>query len=384
MPSLTVVAPATGSRVRGTVDVRVRLRGGGRVSDVQVVIGPPAYGTRQASPLGGDTWGWRWDTTRKLADPAVPAPCDALFWISAVAVVDGVEVTAPHVPVVTANAPAATSRRAAGGWRPELAWAADYGGDLARWRRSNSAVIGAAYATLADDPVLGSARRAVRVSVPDSARDDADQPNRTTVRFQSSSRRVITEGDEFCVGFAFLPPADFPSVHPRGDVTNPRGEEATGYLALFQVYGPPYGAGSPFVLHAERRALDDPVDEFAVRGNELNPGDPVPLLSLPYRRGRWTDVVFRIRASSSIEQGWVETYVNQGESTAVRPLPLATGQLRVPRVLLRPDSDTFRTDVQLYRVAGRFDRVTMWHTGHRVARTVAEADPRSYRNGPRP
>jgi hypothetical protein len=92
-------------------------------------------------------------------------------------------------------------------------------------------------------------------------------------------------------------------------------------------------------------------------------------------------VVFRIRASSSIRTGWVETYVNQGESTAVRPVKLLNGQVRVPRVLLRPTSLAFRTDMQLYRVADQFDSVTLWHTGHKVAATVQEADPRSYRNG---
>lgn len=383
MPAVTVTAPAAEARVRGVVDVRVRVTGGRSVRSVRVVIGPAGEGTRDAAPVGSREWRYRWDTTRKLADPGVRSPADALFWVTATAVVDDVEVRAPYVPVVTANGAGAAVSRAAGGWRDELAWAADYGGDTARWRASQFAVIGGAYATVGDDPVLGRARRAVRVSVPDSAARDADQPNRTTVRFQASSPRAIVEGDEFCVGFAFLPPADFPSVHPRGDVTNPRGPAATGYVAVFQVYGPPYDQGSPFVLHAERRDLDDPVDEFVVRGNELNPGDPVPMLALPYRRGRWTDVVFRIRASSSIERGWVETYVNQGESTAVRPLAVA-GRTRLPRVLLRPDSGTFRTDVQVYRVAGRFDRVTMWHTGHRIARTVAEADPGSYRGGARP
>jgi hypothetical protein len=202
------------------------------------------------------------------------------------------------------------------------------------------------------------------------------------VRFQSSSVQNIREGDEFCVGFAFLPPADFPSVYPRDDLTDPRGR-ATSYIAIFQFYGPPYERGSPFVLHADRRTVDEPVDEFTLRGNELNPGDPVPFLSLPYRRGQWTDVVFRIRASTSIDSGWVETYVNQGESTRVRGL-LINGRLRVPRVLLRPNSQEFRTDMQIYRVNNRFDRVTMWHTGHKIARTVEEADPLSYRNGALP
>ncbi|TFV64684.1 hypothetical protein E4P41_00085 [Geodermatophilus sp. DF01-2] len=384
MPSIAVTAPEAGARVQGTVEVRVEVRGGSQVSGVTVAVGDPAFGTRAAEPSGRREYVFRWDTTRKLSDPNSRAAGDALFWISASAVVDGVQLTATPLPVITANDTASAAVQTAGGWRDELAWAADYSGSTRQWRDSNQAVIGGEYASVHHDPVLGAARRAVRVSVPNSAKDDDDQPTSTTVRFQSSSVHSIREGDEFCVGFAFLPPADFPSVYPRDDVTNPRGDEATGYIAIFQIYGPPYEQGSPFVLHAERRSVDDPVDEFTVRGNELNPGDPVPFLSLPYRRGGWTDVVFRIRASASIEKGWVETYVNQGESTNVRPLPLVTGQLRLPRVLLRADSEPFRTDMQIYRVNDRFDRVTMWHTGHRIARTVEDADPRSYRNGPLP
>jgi hypothetical protein len=379
MPSLTVVAPVAGTRVSGAVDVRVRVDGGSSVGRVSAIIGNPAVGTRAARPDGNREYVVRWDTTRKLEDATVRAPTDAMFWITASAVVDGEQIEAPSVPVVTTNW-TSVRRASGGGWREELAWAADYSGSTSRWKESHGAVIGGRYASVHDDPVLGPERRAVRVSVPDSARNDADQPNSTTVRFQSSSPRTIVEGDELCVGFAFLPPEDFPSVHPRDDVTNPRGPEATGYLAIFQFYGPPYVQGSPFVLHSDRGTLDDPVDEFTVRGNELNPGDPVSYLTLPYRRGRWTDVVFRMRVSSNIEDGWLETYVNQGETTQVRPLRLE-GRVRLPRVLLRPDSGPFRTDMQLYRVAGRFDRVTLWHTGHRIARTVEDADPRSYRGG---
>jgi hypothetical protein len=379
--SITVTAPSDRARVSGTVDVLVQVSGGSRVGEVTVVIGLPEAGTRTATRVGNRTYRVRWDTTRKLVDADVAAPADALFWITAYAEVDGVQVDAPYVAVTTANrSSAARGRVPAGGWRPELAWAADYGGSTGRWRESHPVVVGSAYAEVLDDPVLGAARRVIGVSVPDSAKHDADQPTDTTVRFQASSPRTVVEGDEFCVGFAFLPPPDFPTVFPDDDPTNP-GDRATGYIALFQLYGPPYDHGSAFVLHANRRSVDDPVDEFTVRGNELNPGDPVAFLTLPYRRGRWTDVVFKLRASSSIERGWVETYVNQGESTSVRPVRLADGTVRLPRVLLRPDSEAFRTDLQLYRVNGRFDRVSIFFAGHRIARTVADADPGSYRNG---
>jgi hypothetical protein len=378
MASIAVTTPVDGTRVQGKVDVRVQVTGGNEVGDVVVVIGDPTAGTKKAERTRRGDFRYRWDTTRQLAE-RTDAPSDAVFWITARAVVDGVEVQAPYVVVTTANNPVAGAQ-GAGGWRPELAWAAHYVGTKREWLESHEAVVGGDYAELRDDPVLGRERRVMEVSVPNSAKDDEDQPTSSTVRFQSSSAQNIREGDEFCVGFAFFPPEDFPTVYPEDDVTNPRGPEATGYIAIFQFYGPPYEQGAPFLLQARRRTPEDPVDEFLLRGNELNPGDPATHLSLPYRRGRWTDVVFRIRASSSIEDGWVETYVNQGESTAVRPL-LINGRLRVPRVLLRPNSEPHRTDMQIYRVNDRYERVTLWHTGHKITRTVEEADPRSYREG---
>ena len=76
----------------------------------------------------------------------------------------------------------------------------------------------------------------------------------------------------------------------------------------------------------------------------------------------------------------METYVNQGESREVQPVTV-NGLQRLPRVLLRPESQAHRTDMQIYRVVDRIPTVTLWHTGHKIARTVGEADPKSYRNG---
>lgn len=378
--TVQIVSPSNSDQVSGTVDVRVRVAGGVSVSDVSVIIGPPEIGTRVATTVGGRDFVFQWDTTTRMSDATRATPSDALFWISAKATVDGVEVDAPFVTVTTENHNFSAAARPSG-WRPQLAWAANYSGTLEQWRSSNYAMIGGSYATLQNDPILGSQRKAIKVSVPESAKNDADQATATTVRFQSSSVRNIVEGDEFCLGFAILPPADFPRVYPPKDPTNPRGPDGTSYIALFQFYGPPYIQGSPFLLQANRSTLQDPLDEFVIRGNELNPGDPTDYVAIPYRRGKWTDLVFRMHVSADINKGWVEAYVNQGESTSVRPLKFANGMHRVPRVLLRPESGEFRTDMQIYRVIERFDRVTVWHTGHKITQTVSEADPRSYRNG---
>ena len=139
------------------------------------------------------------------------------------------------------------------------------------------------------------------------------------------------------------------------------------------------------MLQANRSRATDPLDEFISRGNELNPGDPFDHLALPYRRGRWTDVVFRIHASASIERGWVETYVNSGESTEVR-----AAASRDPGGTGCPGCCSVPTPGRSAPTC----RSTGWSTGSSRSRcgtpgtgsprTVPEADPRSYRDGPLP
>lgn len=378
MATISIVAPASNARVKGTVEVRARVTGGTSVSDVVIEIGMPEYGTFEAGRRADGDWSCFWDTTKKLLDRTTPTPCNQYFWITARATVDGERISATYVPVYTANV--ADPALPTGGWRSALAWSANYGGTFSQWKSSCSATIGTAYASLVNDPT-GRSRKVIRASVPNSAVGDPDQPNSTTVRFQAAGRRNIVEGDEFCVGWSFMPSDDFPTVYPAKDPANPDGPAATGYIALFQFYGPPYTQGAPLILHANRLTSSEPLDEFVIRGNELNVGDPWPLLAIPYQRGRWTDVVLRIKASQSVNRGWMELYVNQGATTTVQPKPFVNGLVRVPRVLLRSDSEEFRTDMQIYRVANRIDNVTVWHTGHKVAKTVAEADPKSYRSG---
>lgn len=375
-PHVQIVAPAPGDRVSGVVKVLAKVTGG-TPSSVRISVGKPSLGLRTAVAVGGGLYSYDWDTTKKMVDNITPVAGDALYWIRAEATISGTVIDSEWIPAVTANTPQTVP---AGGWREATRWAAKYDGTLAQWHTGQSAVIGEKYASLVDDPKLGATRKVLRASVPDSARGDADQTNLTTVRFQSAAPRKLLEGDEICVGFSFMPGTDFPTVYPKNDPANPNGKDATGYIALFQFYGPPYEQGSPLVFQAIRSDIHDPLDEFTINGNELNPGDPGPLLSLPYNRGRWTDIVFRMHLSRSIEHGWMEIYTNQGEARKVQPVPLFNGFTRLPRVFLRANSEAFRTDMQIYRVAGRIPSVTVHHTGHKVAQTVAEADPGSYRS----
>lgn len=374
MASIAVTAPSSGGTVAGgAVSLRAKITGGTTISNVRFEIGAAQYGTVAAKRISAGVYGYTWDSRKSFVDGST-RPVDGCYWITAKATVDGKALVARYVRVVTRNKPITGLRT--GGWRADLAWAADYSGTLTQWKKTHSGTVGTAHASLQTDPIK-SGRRAIRASVPDSAVNDADQPTSNTVRFQSAAKRNIIEGDEFCVGFAVLPPADFPTTYGYGDPTNPTGLQ-TGWINIFQFFGPPYDATPSLILQANRRTADDPLDEFFLARNDLNEGEPLPLFSFPYNRGKWTDIVMRIKASRSIERGWIEFYVNQGAHTSVQPVSYINGLTRIPRVTLTAKSEAFRTDMQIYRVVKRLATVSLWHTGHKVARTVAEADPRSY------
>ena len=249
MATITIVSPTTATTVKGAqVALRAQVDGGTTISNVRFEIGYAKYGTVPAVRVRARYYGYTWDSRRSLMDGAT-RPADSCYWITARAVVDGKEISAPYVRVVTANKP--VSGLPEGGWRSALAWSARYDSTFAAWEKSHSATIGSRYASLMTDPMRPK-RRAIRASIPDSARSDSDQPTDTTVRFQSAGKRNIVEGDEFCVGFAILPPTDFPTTYGEKDPTNPQGRE-TGWINIFQFYGPPYNTIAPIILQANRR-----------------------------------------------------------------------------------------------------------------------------------
>lgn len=368
-----MTSPANGAKVTGVVPLRAKIVGTA-ISNVRFEIGAPQYGTVTATRISAGVYGYSWESRRSLVDGSKRTN-DGAYWITVRATVDGKQYVATYVRVITGNLP--LKGIPVGGWRNDLAWSADYSGTITQWKKSHSATVGSARASLTSDPVR-KGRKAIKATIPDSAVKDSDQPTSNTVRFQSAAKRNIVEGDEFCVGFSIMPPADFPTTYAPGDKTNPAGTKGTGWINIFQFFGPPYSATPSLILQANRRGPEDPLDEFFLARNDLNEGEPLPLFSFPYNRGRWTDIVMRIHASRSIDRGWIEFYVNQGASTSVQPVAYINGLTRIPRVTLRSDSGAFRTDMQIYRIVDRIATVSLWHTGHKVGRNVADVDPRSY------
>ena len=57
---------------------------------------------------------------------------------------------------ITANTPRPEAGAVTGGWRSDLAWAAQYGGTFLQWKSSHHATIGSAYARLEDDTIIAT------------------------------------------------------------------------------------------------------------------------------------------------------------------------------------------------------------------------------------
>lgn len=400
------------STVRGVVPINVRVDPArGIPVGVTIQLGP----SRREMWLVGDTWHAEdWDTTRKLADPASASPSNFCAWVTVTVDFGSHSISTEEFAVFTGNYdyPSTTTPV----WRDSLGWRADYS-SYAAWLSSYDArIVGRSYADLVPDPDRPSSRRAVAVSLPDTARLDSDQPT-SSPRFQAAQPLVdgagIGEGDAFYVGFSvYVPTVDssapdaggFPAV----DLSDPG--TTNRHVAIFQLYGPqartpsnfPSGRGAALIIDAQRASADDPRDRFRIAANQLNGGDPRPVIDFGYNRGQWTDIVLGIGVSADVRRGWLEVYLNDGTSDRVRAVPLFGGRTRVPRVLRWPDasipavppldvggepvrggSHDLHTDLQIYRSPRVYDEVTLIHTAHAVGPTVESVDPRSYSIGMR-
>ena len=115
MATITIVSPATATTVKGAqVALRAQVDGGATISNVRFEIGYAKYGTVPAVRVRARYYGYTWDSRRSLMDGAT-RPADSCYWITARAVVDGKEISAPYVRVVTANKQVSGLLRRAGG-----------------------------------------------------------------------------------------------------------------------------------------------------------------------------------------------------------------------------------------------------------------------------
>ncbi|MFH8253125.1 hypothetical protein ACH3VR_22345 [Microbacterium sp. B2969] len=397
-----------GASYKGTVALTAQFDPGVTPSSVTMTLG--RY-TRTLTRVG-TTALWSapaWDTTKRLADLTLDSPSNYCAWVRVQAVIGGVVQSTQPFQVYTANY--SYGALADRGWVDSSAWAADYTSWDAWLASFTATVFGVKYASLVTDPVR-AARKAIKVTVPDSARFDLDQPTNSP-RFQAQQPTLNSgcgfyEGQEFYVGFSIYVPktnssaagsGGFPSV----SLSNPG--ETNKHISIFQMYGPqatnptqyPTGRGAITIIDANRTSSTDAKDRFHIDANQLNGGDPGYLVDFGYNRGAWTDIVLGFRMSADIRKGWIEAYLNQGGYKSVQPVTLFGGLTRLPRVTAWPEtsnpavpdsydtgvlvtggSKRHRTDMQIYRSPTAYQEVTLLHTAHKVGPSPEAVDPRSY------
>ncbi len=216
-------------------------------------------------------------------------------------------------------------------------------------------------ASVVDDPVLGSARKVLKLTVPDTAIGPTDNP-----RCQLTPRRQLLADTEFYVGVAHLfPSVGFISTMPTA---------ASGFLNTCQIFGPPFTGSSP--MHLGFRA-NGTRQLLWLRNADYGdvpwstPGDVV--------YDQWYDFVFRVKMSNDPTVGFIEMWQNIGSGWQQQSLNgqtrlyMKTQSMGVGAVI-----EEATVDIQMYRKVGLFDTVTMYHGHHAIGHSFNEVAPHSY------
>jgi hypothetical protein len=212
-------------------------------------------------------------------------------------------------------------------------------------------------ASVVDDPVLGAARKVLKLTVPDTAIGPTENP-----RGQLQSPSVLPADADFWFGWATLFPADFP-VMPIA---------SSGFLNVFQVHGAPF-AGSPSFSIGLRATGDDQFGWH--RNNTYNVDHP---WLRPLLRNVWFDFAVRMKLSNDPAVGFVELYLNDGTGWTQQ---LLHGQSRLHFKSWDAAVQGIgpqRTDIQLYRKVGMFASVTVYHAAHKIGASFNAVAPNSH------
>jgi hypothetical protein len=211
-----------------------------------------------------------------------------------------------------------------------------------------AATIHPEHAYIEDDPILGPARKVVRMTVPDTDTGPTENP-----RVQLQSPSILAEGDDAWIGWSTLFPADWPDL-PAG-----------GWAVFASVYGPPYTTNGPNALSVGGSGTTSPNFRYGT-----NYDMPFPLI-----RGAWMDFCLHLVMSSLPGGGLAELYtcISEAEGWQLRHswslATLAAGA---------NDGGPNEAHINLYRLAGMFDSMTLYHADHRIGTTFSAAAPGSY------
>jgi hypothetical protein len=151
--------------------------------------------------------------------------------------------------------------------------------------------------SVVNDPVLGALRRVLKFTVYQSDTGPTENP-----RAQLETAYNFNAGQDRYFGTSYYFPAGFPTSLPNG-----------GWITVgSQAYGPPYNGAEPVSLRVQN-AVDGSGAELRWQRNATYNWD------IPWRgpkiadiRGRWIDVVQRIKLSQDPSVGFVELWMNTG------------------------------------------------------------------------
>lgn len=220
---------------------------------------------------------------------------------------------------------------------------------------------------IADDPVLGPSRQAIHVQV-----TNADN-SVTYPRAQFQSPSSLTAGDDVYIGLAIYVPADMASM------------TGTRSPVIHEIYGPPTSGYGPNVL----RIRDDKLalEPLAIYNTDGTPTGKFLAWSLPLAglKGKWVDVVHRVKLSTDAAVGLQELWVNTGTgwvqqslrdpdsgSTVGTTLNIATLRAGVN------DSGNNFSSLKVAYTDYSIGDVTLWYADHVVATSLDAAKPSSY------
>ena len=235
------------------------------------------------------------------------------------------------------------------GYRPELDFTVDYSSTSSI--KNSYAKIESAYTVTAVDSPTGDGTRMMLAVVPDDATGVTSNP-----RMQAQPAPNIRKGDEFWWTFDIVFPADFPVVG-RWD----------GYIQVAQLFGRPFGGGAPFTLTSRSDGPHDTLDQLRWAPNRDNPHIDGLIWAHPITRGVKHRYAIRMKVTDSRDTGYVEIWYD-GDGDGYRQQTLYGGVTRLPVVLWGSVNNVGpnRTDAQLYRRAGEYDTVTLFHGNHTI------------------
>lgn len=217
-----------------------------------------------------------------------------------------------------------------------------------------------------DDPILGDKRKVLKFEVFNGDTGPTENP-----RAQLETAYNFEEGDDRYFGLSFFFPRDFPTELPdRGWVT--LGEQA---------YGPPFANAAAVSLRAQNAVGSDEAELRWQRNDTYDHDIPWVGPKIADLRGKWVDIVQRIRLDDDPDKGFVELWMNTGDGWERQELH-GKDRLYMSTYDSAADGGPNNSRLSLYYTDEIEGPLTFYHGAHKIA-TAGEGafeavDPGSY------